>query len=153
MRHHVRRGDVRGAVLLLLAEERMHGYQIMQTVADRTGGSWRPSPGVVYPTISQLAEEGLIAVVAASGRNLASLTDAGRRYLTDNQATIGDPFGNMRGAEDVLDLRASVDQIQEAARAITRDGSPDRLAEAERILSGTRRSLYLLLAEDDTADG
>lgn len=137
---------MRAAVLLLLSEEPMHGYQIMRTITERTGGSWRPSPGVVYPTLSQLADEGLITVVSAAGRNLAALTDAGQRYLAANP--VGDPFGDMRD-DEAIHLRDAVDQIQEAARAITRDGSADRIAEAERILSGTRRSLYLLLAEPD----
>ena len=52
--HRAPRGDVRAAVLLLLAEEPMHGYQLMQTIAERTGGRWSPSPGAVYPTLSQL---------------------------------------------------------------------------------------------------
>src|SRR4051812_39250222 len=58
------RGDVRTAVLVLLNEEPMHGYQLMQAIADRTGGRWRPSPGAIYPTLNQLEDEGLIAVTS-----------------------------------------------------------------------------------------
>ena len=126
----------------------MHGYQLMQTIAERTGGAWRPSPGVVYPTISQLADEGLITVVTAAGRNLATLTEDGRGYLAEHAVELGDPFGDMSD-EDAVDLRDAVEQVQEAARAITRDGSPDRLAEAEKILATARRSLYLLLVDDE----
>ena len=72
------RGDVRAAVLLLLAEEPMHGYQLMQAISERSGGRWTPSPGAIYPTINQLEDEGLVSVTADSGRKLVTLTDAGR---------------------------------------------------------------------------
>ena len=55
-----RRGDVRTAMLMLLAEEPRNGYQLMQTIEERSGGRWRPSPGSVYPTLAQLEDEGLI---------------------------------------------------------------------------------------------
>src|SRR5690606_30830681 len=54
------RGDVRAAVLALLAERPMHGYQIIQEIDERSGGAWKPSPGSVYPTLQLLADEGLI---------------------------------------------------------------------------------------------
>src|SRR3954467_6272028 len=56
-----RRGDVRSAILVLLHEQPMHGYQMIQELAERTGGEWRPSPGSVYPTLQLLEETGLIA--------------------------------------------------------------------------------------------
>src|SRR5882757_9239728 len=55
-----RRGDVRVAILAVLADGPLNGYQVIQEIADRTDGSWRPSPGSVYPTISQLEDEGLV---------------------------------------------------------------------------------------------
>ncbi|HMG31030.1 MAG TPA: PadR family transcriptional regulator, partial [Jiangellaceae bacterium] len=67
---------MRSAVLVLLSEEPMHGYQLMHAIADRTDGRWQPSPGAIYPTISQLEDEGLITVTSSSGRKLAALTDA-----------------------------------------------------------------------------
>src|ERR687889_1353345 len=76
------RGDVRTAVLLLLAEQPMHGYQLMQAIAERSGGRWTPSPGAVYPTISALEDEGLVTVTADAGRKLVTLTDAGREQAT-----------------------------------------------------------------------
>src|SRR5690242_18977926 len=75
------RGDVRTAVLVLLAEQPMHGYQLMQSIADRTGGRWQPSPGAIYPTISQLEDEGLISVTSSAGRKLGELTEAGRDHI------------------------------------------------------------------------
>ena len=73
------RGDIRAAILALLAEEPMHGYQIIQELAERTGGVWRPSPGSVYPTLQQLEDEELVRETASeSGKRVYELTDAGR---------------------------------------------------------------------------
>ena len=78
-----RRGDIRTAALLLLAEEPRNGYQIMQDVEERSEGSWNPSPGSVYPALSQLEDEGLIATGEQEGRKLYTLTDAGRKALEE----------------------------------------------------------------------
>lgn len=83
-RHRRGRGDVRNAVLALLAEEPMHGYQIMNTIAERTEGNWKPSPGAIYPTLSLLEDEGLITVEKEAGRKLATITEAGTQ-LVDKQ--------------------------------------------------------------------
>src|SRR5271157_3954308 len=78
-----RRGDIRTAALLLLAEEPRNGYQIMQEVEERSGGVWRPSPGSVYPALQQLEDEGLIRSEEVDGRKLFALTDAGRELVTE----------------------------------------------------------------------
>ena len=75
-----RRGDVRAALLLLLAEEPRNGYQLMQAIEERSGGRWRPSPGSVYPTLAQLEDEGLIRATERDGTKLFEITDAGREH-------------------------------------------------------------------------
>jgi Fe2+ or Zn2+ uptake regulation protein len=72
------RGEVRSAVLALLAERPMHGYQIIREIEERSGGSWKPSAGSVYPTLQLLADEGLIRAEESNGRKIYSLTEAGR---------------------------------------------------------------------------
>ena len=138
------RGDVRSAVLLLLADEPMHGYQLMQAVAERTGGAWRPSPGAVYPTIAQLEDEGLVTVVVDGGRKLVTLTEAGREHL----AGLGDvdPFAAFAGDADSPDLRALMGELMGAAHQLGRVGDPGQLAAAGRVLTDARRALYLILA-------
>src|SRR5438270_5620152 len=89
------RGDVRTAVLQLLAEEPMHGYQLMQAIAERSGGRWTPSPGAIYPTINQLEDEGLVVVTADAGRKLVTLTDAGREHIEARRESASDPFAGM----------------------------------------------------------
>src|SRR4029450_6150218 len=73
-RGRAQRGEVGTAVLLVLADEPMHGYQIMQAMSDRTGGAWRASPAAVYPTIAQLEDEGLVTTQEEGGRRLVTLT-------------------------------------------------------------------------------
>ena len=77
----VRRGDVRAAILDVLAVEPMNGYQIIQQIAERSGGAWKPSPGSVYPTVQQLEDEGLVEATEAEGRRTLRLSDAGREYV------------------------------------------------------------------------
>ena len=74
-RAKVSRGAVRTAVLLLLAEQPMHGYQIMQELSERSGGVWRPSPGSIYPTLQQLADQGLVETEDSAGKKIYHLTD------------------------------------------------------------------------------
>src|ERR671910_2015970 len=78
------RGDIRAAILVLLAVEPMHGYQIIQELTERTGGVWRPSPGSVYPTLQQLQDEELVRETASeSGKRVYELTDAGREQASE----------------------------------------------------------------------
>src|SRR5438034_9290540 len=78
-----RRGDVRAAALILLAEEPRNGYQLMQEIEQRSGGVWRPSPGSVCPALAQLEDEGLVRVEERDDRRTYVLTDAGRAHLDE----------------------------------------------------------------------
>ena len=140
------RGDVRAAVLLLLAEEPMHGYQLMQAIGERSGGRWTPSPGAIYPTIAQLEDEGLVTVTADSGRKLVTLTDTGRAYLEERRESL-DPFAGYPSDRPGADLRGLIEQVHGAVRQVARTGSEAQLTAAAGILAEARRSLYLLLAE------
>ena len=75
-RSRARRGDVRAAILLLLAEEPRNGYGLMQEIEHRSEGAWRPSPGSVYPALAQLEDEGLIASDERAGARTSSPTRA-----------------------------------------------------------------------------
>lgn len=147
------RGDVRAAVLLLLAEEPMHGYQLMQAIAERSGGRWTPSPGAIYPTISQLEDEALVTVTADSGRKLVTLTDAGRRHVEDGRDTWPDPFGGGPPPGPGGDLRGLLEQLHGAVRQVARDGTDAQRTAAAAVLAEARRSIYLLLAEGPGGDG
>ena len=152
VRGRVPRGDVRTAVLLLLDEEPMHGYQLMQAIADRSGGRWTPSPGAIYPAINLLEDEGLVTVVAESGRKVATLTDAGRAQVEENRDTWSDPFSAGRESRTGPDLRSLLEQLHGATRQVGRAGTTEQVAAAAEILSCARRQMYLLLADGPGAD-
>jgi DNA-binding PadR family transcriptional regulator len=142
----VRRGDVRTAILTLLAEEPMHGYQIIQRLGDRSGGMWRPSAGSVYPTLQLLEDEGLVKGEERDGRKVFALTDAGRKVA---QQSAGSPAPwEMSGAEEATSLYGQFRPLAAAVAQVSQVGSPETLAKAQAILMEARRSLYRLLAED-----
>jgi DNA-binding PadR family transcriptional regulator len=141
------RGDVRAAVLLLLTEEPMHGYQLMQAISERSGGRWTPSPGAIYPTISQLEDEGLVTVTADAGRKLVALTAAGREHVEAGRESGNDPFAGYSAAAPGGDLRGLLEQVHGAVRQVVRAGNDPQIAAAVAIINETRRSLYLLLAD------
>jgi DNA-binding PadR family transcriptional regulator len=121
----------------------MHGYQLMQAIAERSGGRWAPSPGAIYPTISQLEDEGLVTVTADAGRKLVTLTDAGREHIE----SLGDPFGSFPAANPSTDLRGLIEQLHGAVRQVARSGTEAQLTAAAGIIADARRALYLLLAD------
>jgi DNA-binding PadR family transcriptional regulator len=145
-RGRAQRGDVRTAILLVLADQPMHGYQLMQAMRDRTGGAWRPSPGAVYPTIAQLEDEGLVTTHEEGGRRLVTLTPEGRSYLEERSARLGDPFADYADRPSWPDLRDPMQELQAAARQIVNSGNTEQLKAAADVLAQARRSLYLILA-------
>lgn len=146
------RGDVRLAILQLLVEQPMHGYQLMQAIGDRSGGRWTPSPGAIYPAISMLEDEGLVTVQVDAGRKLVTLTDAGREQAAADQAERPDPFAAFDESAPGVDLRRQVDDVRMAARQVAQLGSEDQAAAAAKILTAARRDLYLLLADGGNDD-
>jgi DNA-binding PadR family transcriptional regulator len=153
-RGRVQRGDVRTAILLVLADEAMHGYQIMQAISDRTGGAWRASPGAVYPTIAQLEDEGLVTTREEGGRRSVTLTSEGRAYVEERSARLGDPFAEFADRPTGPDLREPLHELQAAARQILSSGSAAQVEAASQVLARARRSLYLILAgePEETAE-
>jgi len=150
-----RRGDVRTAALLLLDEGPRNGYQIMQDIEERSGGVWRPSPGSVYPALQQLEDEGLVRATEADGRKQFELTDAGKAYVAERGEDIPPPWEEMSG-DYSDDMRAAGNLMREVALAfsqVLRAGSPSQIAEMSKVLADTRRSLYRILAEGESAEG
>lgn len=149
-RPRVRRGDVRSAILDVLAttEEPLNGYQVIQQIAERTDGAWKPSPGSIYPTIAQLVDEGLLEE-AAAGRKTLQVSASGRRYVEENADEIAAVWAGFddQGPEDADDLRQVIGQTVGAIIQVASTGSVDQRARAVEILADTRRKLYGLLAE------
>jgi DNA-binding PadR family transcriptional regulator len=147
------RGDVRAAILALLAERPMHGYEMIQELESRTGGVWRPSPGSVYPTLQLLEDEGLIAGEEGEGRRRFTLTDAGRAEA-ERQGQRA-PWEEVTAgvAPAAWNLRDAIAQTAQAAWSVGSAGSEAQQARALEILNDARRRLYAILAEDDQAAG
>jgi DNA-binding PadR family transcriptional regulator len=145
-----RRGDVRAAILLLLAEGPLNGYQIMQEIEKRSDGAWRPSPGSVYPALAQLEDEGLVRTEEAGNGRAYVLTDAGRAQVNGRPDELGAPWEQMTGSAggDVGALFGEMRRVGMAAGQIGQIGSASQIAKARRILAEARRALYSLLAED-----
>lgn len=142
------RGEVRAAVLVLLAERPMHGYQIIREIEERSGGSWKPSAGSVYPTLQLLADEGFIRAEEANGRKIYSLTEAGREeFARADASTPWESTGPASGAGFAALPKAGV-ELAQAATLVGRTGSPEQVQQAVAVLDEARRRLYAILAQD-----
>jgi DNA-binding PadR family transcriptional regulator len=149
-----RRGDVRAAILDLLAEgQSWNGYQIIQEIAQRTSGVWRPSAGSVYPALQQLEDEGLISPEGEGRRRLYTLTDEGRAYAQEHAEELRSSWGAVAGRTDdaAIELGVLFRQVALAAMEVRRAGTPSQLAAARQVLAEARRALYLILADDAPA--
>jgi DNA-binding PadR family transcriptional regulator len=143
-RFQMRRGIIRDAILHLLAEQPMHGYQVMQELSERSGGRWHPSAGSIYPTLQQLEDEGLVTAEDRDGRRTFSLTEAGQAAA---KAVPADrPWSRHEGGND---LGSAMRELNVAATQVNRVGSPVARDEAGKVLTDARRALYRLLADDD----
>ncbi len=157
-RARVRRGDVRSAILdvLFTSPEPVNGYQVIQQIAERTEGVWKPSPGSVYPTIAQLEDEGLVED-APTGRKAVRLTEAGTAYVAEHpeeMAAVWAPFAEEGDDDEVVNFKQVIGQTVGAIIQVATTGTPDQRDKAMQILGDTRRRLYGLLAEgpEDSTD-
>jgi DNA-binding PadR family transcriptional regulator len=149
----VRRGDVRAAILDLLGEgQPWNGYQIIQEIAARTEGVWRPSAGSVYPALQQLEDEALVQVQAGEDRRrMFTLTDEGRAYVTEHADELRASWDAVTGSVDdaEVQLRGTIRQVMVAVSQVSQAGSAAQIAQAGKILADTRRALYRILAAED----
>ncbi|MEM9039523.1 MAG: PadR family transcriptional regulator [Actinomycetota bacterium] len=151
-RHRARRGAVVEAVLLLLDERPMHGYELITELDDRSEGRWRPSAGTMYPALQRMEHRGLIAADEVDGKKQFSLTDDGRERLeafrterTDDAAPWSEHSAGGRG-----EIRRSVAEIVGQARQIGRFGTSEQIEAALSVFADTRQRLYAILAESGT---
>jgi DNA-binding PadR family transcriptional regulator len=147
-----RRGDIRTAALLLLAEEPRNGYQIMQEVQERSDGVWRPSPGSVYPALQQLEDEGLIRSQEVDGRKLFALTDEGRSHVQERDPEARAPWEQMSGdvSDQAHELGNLMREVASAFVQVMRSGSDAQMGKARDVLTSARRDLYRILADGDS---
>jgi len=122
------RGEIRYLVLEAIADQPRHGYEIIQHIEKRTNGAYRPSPGVIYPTLQLLEELGHARLLEQEGRKVYAITDAGRQDLDQNKSTVSDFYERYDEepwesyAEDFGDLMRGVARLMRAFRRGARRG-------------------------------
>ncbi|GGP46068.1 PadR family transcriptional regulator [Streptomyces calvus] len=148
-RGRARRGDVRASILALLKERPMHGYEMIQEIAERSGGAWKPSPGSVYPTLQLLEDEGLIASASEGGKKLFSLTAAGRDAAGEGPEAPWEEASRGVDWEALSEIRQAGFGLMEAFGQVWKTGSKDQRDKALAVINEARKKLYLILADED----
>ncbi|GLX94203.1 helix-turn-helix transcriptional regulator [Herbidospora sp. NBRC 101105] len=149
----IRRGNVRAALLALLAEEPRNGHQMIEEIARRSGGLWRPSPGSVYPSLQQLEDEGLVAAEESAGARVYRLTENGREVA--GSRTGPEPWAEVAQGmtEDRHEMRLLWGQLAEAFIHLTHVATDEQVAQTKKLLKTTRREMFRILAGDDDEEG
>ncbi|WP_104635162.1 PadR family transcriptional regulator [Streptomyces sp. MH60] len=148
-RGRARRGDVRASILALLKDRPMHGYEMIQEIAERSGGAWKPSPGSVYPTLQLLEDEGLIASESEGGKKLFALTEAGRTAAEEGPEAPWEEASRGVDWEALNDIRQAGFGLMEAFGQVWKTGSKEQREKALAVIGDARKKLYLILADED----
>jgi len=144
--HRAKRGDVRSAILTLLGEKPMHGYEMIQELEERSGGRWRPSAGSIYPTLQLLEDEGLVRAQEVEGKRVFDLTDAGRERLAERGES-APPWEQSKDRSLYHQLGDEMRGVANAASQVMRAGDEAQLKEATEAMAETRKRLYRMLAD------
>jgi len=153
---HKEHRDIRAAILQALAHESMNGHQVIQAIASRSGGMWMPSAGEVYPTLQQLADEGMVSAEHDGERKVYSLTDAGREaaahaeqeHSHDSAHDSSSREWRMRFGDRSAAVPRAGAKLAQAAAQVTQSGTRAQQERAAAMLDETRKRLYAILAED-----
>ncbi|MFC9467565.1 PadR family transcriptional regulator [Streptomyces coelicoflavus] len=148
-RGRARRGDVRASILALLKDRPMHGYEMIQEIAERSGGAWKPSPGSVYPTLQLLEDEGLIASESEGGKKLFALTEEGRTAAEEGPEAPWEEASRGIDWDALNDVRQAGAGLMEAFGQVWKTGSKEQREKALAVIGEARKKLYLILADED----
>lgn len=133
-------GHLRLYLLSLLSEQSMHGYELIQALGDRFGGTYIPSAGTIYPRLAKLEEEGLVTKVADGRKTVYSITDLGRAELADRQGELGgiedEVTDSVRRLAD--EVRSSVNEAMRSLRADLASAAREVRHEAQGADRGTK---------------
>jgi len=145
----MRRGDIRTALLSALTDGPAHGYEIIRRLEDKSGGTWRPSPGSVYPTLQLFEDEGLVRSEERDGKRVYELTDAGRTEAEERSQRMGSaPWEEGADDNEFHRLIRAAAQMFAAAKQIARLGDPAQMERATTAIRATSKELYKILADD-----
>ena len=141
-----RRGDARLAILSLLGEEPSNGYNLIKLIGEKSGSTWTPSPGSVYPTLQQLVDEELIEAVGEGRRTEFQLTPAGTAYVADHAEELERVWASVTEHADA-GLHESVAKLMGVIHQFRFAATDEQRAKAVTQLDDTRRALYGILAD------
>ena len=142
------KGDIRAAILSLLAEGPSNGYGLIKAIAEKTEGAWRPSPGSVYPTLQQLVDEDLIVSRGEGRKTEFELTDEGRAYVADHEDELQKAWdATPTPTESARALFESIGKLMGVVGQFRHSASDEQRKAAIEKIDETRRALYLILAD------
>jgi len=143
-----RRGDVRVGILSLLSEAPSNGYGLIKQIAEKSGGTWTPSPGSVYPTLQQLVDEELIEAIGEGKRTEFQLTDAGRTWVAEHETELAALWADAsERVEAESGLHESVGKLMGVIHQFRFAATDEQRTAAVAKLDETRRALYAILAD------
>jgi DNA-binding PadR family transcriptional regulator len=140
------RGDVRSAILSLLAEGPSNGYGLIKAIAEKTNGAWRPSPGSIYPTLQQLVDEELITALSEGRGTEFTLTDAGQAWVAEHAEEMENAWNTGPDSPD-KDFHQSIGKLMGVIHQFRTGVTEEQRAAAIEKLDETRRALYKILAD------
>jgi DNA-binding PadR family transcriptional regulator len=140
---------VRAAVLALLAERPIHGYEMIKEIEERTEGAWTPSAGSIYPTLQLLEDEGLISGQEIEGKRRFTLTETGAAEQAE-KAGEQTPWEAVRAdaAPEQIQLAESMKKLHHAIRQAFTAADQSQQKRVRELLEETRRKIYAILAEE-----
>lgn len=142
-----RGGDVRAAILAVLADTPATGSEVITQIGVRSGGAWKPTAGEVYPTLQLLVDEGALTSKVTAGRKTYSLTEQGQAEA--DAAASRAASGPAAGKHEMFGpLPKAGMELAQAAAQVQRSGTPDQQKQAATLLDEVRRKLYAILAQD-----
>ena len=147
------RGDLKFVILDMLRDQPRHGYDIIRELEGRFHGFYTPSAGVVYPTLQMLEDMGAVTSEQQDGRKVYTITDEGRRILTDRRDTIDDIADRVRGwmrGMDTQGMRETVREMGDLMALLARQGGQlwndaDKTRQVRDVIARTRSELESIL--------
>jgi DNA-binding PadR family transcriptional regulator len=146
------RGAVRYLVLDAVSETPGHGYEIMAKIESKSQGAYRPSPGVIYPTLQLLEELGHVRVTAKDDKKVYAITASGTRELEEHREDVAAFYDQAEGgwedrADELFELTHLMRRLARTFRRSARRGrlTPATLAKARQILEDATAKLEALL--------
>jgi DNA-binding PadR family transcriptional regulator len=143
-------GDLRFVILSLLEEKPRHGYEIIKALEERFGGTYAPSPGVVYPTLQLLEDQGFARIVPGpEGKKTYEITDAGRAHLAENRDTVDSIFDRVSKLmghfldEPMTEVHKAFKEVAKATYSRASDAvqTPETLKQIVEILGRASREI------------